>query len=71
MQNSCNYDRNEQGMQNICINTVLVLTAEVFESFLITFVGKTDPSDLFKKEYNWTCVFCTVAPCGLDIEDSV
>ena len=36
-----------------------------------TFTGKTDPSDPLKSEIFWHEALITMAPCGLNIEDSV
>ena len=41
------------------------------EDISITFIDKTDPSEPLKKENYWKNVLKTMAPLGLNIEDSV
>ena len=57
---------------NICMNIVLELTMFFELSHVsITFVDKTDPSDPLKREEYWRRILWTMAPYGLNIEDSV
>ena len=37
----------------------------------ITFIDKTDPSDLLKREDYWRRTYKTMTPFGLNIEESV
>ena len=41
------------------------------EDVSITFIHKTDPSEPLKRENYWKNVLKTMAPLGLNIEDSV
>ena len=41
------------------------------EDVSITFIDKTDPSEPLKRENYWKNVLKTMAPLGLNIEDSV
>ena len=44
---------------------------EFLNDVSITFIGKTDPSDTLRKEDYWRKTLKTMAPYGLNIEDSV
>ena len=50
---------NEEGHYRFC------------EDVSITFIDKTDPSELLKRENYWNNVLKTMAPLVLNIEDSV
>ena len=44
---------------------------EFLNDVLITFINKTHPSDPLKREDRWRRTLKTMAPFGLNIEDSV
>ena len=70
--NSRNYDCNQSCMQmhlyqpNWCVGHCGFL-----EQISIILIGKTNPSDPFKREIYWRQSLCTMAPHELDIEGNV
>ena len=55
---------------NICL-TIFVLHCDFLEDVSLTFKDKTDPSDPLKREDYWRSTLKTMAPFGLNIEESV
>ena len=56
---------------NICLTIFVLLATAVLEDVSLTFIDKTDTSDLLKREDYWRRILKTMAPFGLHIEESV
>ena len=56
---------------NIFLTIFVLLATAVLEDVSLTFIDKTDTSDLLKREDYWRRTLKTMAPFGLHIEESV
>ena len=55
----------------ICFGIYQAQVTMVLSDISVTFIDITDPSDPLKCEKLWRETLRTMAPCGLNIEDSV
>ena len=70
--NSRNYNCNQPCMQrHLYEHYSGVGDCGFLEHVSITLIDKTNPSDPLKREDFWRRLFCTMAPCGLNIEGHV